>query len=148
MNEKSAGAIIFRKDKEEIKYLLLQYKFKTIYWDFPKGNVEEKEKDEDTVKREIKEETGIESIEILPEFKEKVNYFYKKGEQTIFKEVFYFLVETDKKKVKLSEEHIGYVWLDYEKALKKLTYENSRTVFKKANEFLKNKKQKQLFNFK
>src|SRR3989344_1806324 len=111
MNEKSAGAIIFRKDKEEIKYLLLQYKFKTIYWDFPKGNVEEKEKDEDTVKREIKEETGIESIEILPEFKEKVNYFYKK-------------------------------------ALKKLTYENSRTVFKKANEFLKNKKQKQLFNFK
>ena len=54
--EKSAGAIVFRKEKEPV-YLLLHYEAK--HWDFPKGHVEKNETDEQTVRREIQEETGI-----------------------------------------------------------------------------------------
>ena len=61
-HEKSAGAVVFRKEKEPL-YLLLHYEAK--HWDFPKGHVEENESDNETVKREVEEETGIKDIEII-----------------------------------------------------------------------------------
>ncbi len=78
--ERSAGAVVFRKEKGNISYLLLHYQ--AGHWDFPKGNIERGEKMEETVKREIKEETGIEDIEFIPGFKEtiKYSYFRPKGE--------------------------------------------------------------------
>ena len=53
--ERSAGAIIFREEKRKIYYLLLHYE--SGHWDFPKGHVEKEEKEKETVKREIREET-------------------------------------------------------------------------------------------
>jgi len=135
--EKSAGAIVFRKDKE-IKYLLLHYEAK--HWDFPKGNVEEKETDTETVKREIAEETGITDVEIIQGFKEKIQYYYKLKNELINKEVIFYLAKTNTEKVKLSFEHIGYIWLSYDKAINKLTYKNAKDILKKAHEFLKTNK--------
>ena len=135
--EKSAGAIVFRKDKE-IKYLLLHYEAK--HWDFPKGNVEEKETDTETVKREIAEETGITDVEIIQGFKERIQYYYKLKNELINKEVIFYLAKTNTEKVKLSFEHIGYIWLSYDKAINKLTYKNAKDILKKAHEFLKTNK--------
>lgn len=132
--EKSAGAIIFRRNKE-IKYLLLHYNYKTEFWDFPKGNIEKGESEEETVRREIKEETGIEDIKFIPGFREKINYFYRREGKTIFKEVIYFLVETSVKEVRISEEHVGYSWLDFNDAKERLK-ENSRKILEKANKLL------------
>lgn len=150
--ERSAGAIIFRKEKGILKYLLLHYQ--SGHWDFPKGNVEKGEKLEDTARREIKEETGIEEIKFVPGFKEWIKYFYKrtppkfgKGKvgKTVFKIVTFFLGETKTKKVKISWEHINYKWLPYEEALEQLTFKNAKEILKKANQFLIEKKR--LFNF-
>ena len=135
--ERSAGAIVFRKDKEPI-YLLLNYEAK--HWDFPKGNIETNETDTETVKREIAEETGIKDIEIVKEFKEKIHYFYKLKEELISKEVVFYLAKTNTKQIKLSFEHIGSIWLPYKEAIDKLTYKNSKEILKKANEFLKTHK--------
>jgi len=55
--ERSAGAVIFRKIDGEIRYLLLHYHYKTYFWDFPKGNMEEGEREDATVRREVREET-------------------------------------------------------------------------------------------
>jgi len=49
----------------------------------------------------------------------------------------FLLAETKTEKVKLSYEHKDYGWLDYKEALNRLTFENSKEVFKKANDFLK-----------
>ena len=135
VRERSAGAVIFRKEGKDILYLLLHYHFKTDYWDFPKGNIESDETEEETVKREIEEETGINDVKFIDGFKEKVSYFYRRDGNTVFKEVIFYLVETKEKDVKISEEHTGYEWVDFETAKPRLK-ENSRNVLMRAKEFL------------
>ena len=132
--EKSCGAIVFKRQKEGIKYLLLHYS--AGHWDFPKGAQEKNEKDEQTAAREIKEETGIEDIEFVDNFNETIKYFYKNGEETIYKEVVFFLAQSATEHVELSNEHIGYAWLSYEHAFKKLTFNNSKELLEKVDKFL------------
>lgn len=134
--EKSAGAVLFRKEKGTIWYLLLHYEMG--HWSFPKGNIEKGESLEETVRREIKEETGIKDIKLIEGFKEHIKYFYKLKGKNIFKIVTYFLAETKTREIKISWEHTGFKWLSYEEALKTITYKNAREVLKKANEFLRN----------
>ncbi len=136
--EKSAGVIIFRRD-EEIKYLLLKYGYG--HWDFVKGNIEKGENEIETIIRETKEETGIEDLKFLKGFKEKISYFYRKGKDLVYKEVVFYLAETKEKKVRLSYEHEDYCWLPFEKALEKITFNNSKKLLKKANSYLKNEKE-------
>lgn len=135
--EKSAGAVTFHRKKGVIKYLLLHYQMG--HWDFPKGNIEKGEKLEETVRREIKEETGIEKIEFIVGFKEWFKYFYKLKNKNIFKIVTFFLAEAKTETVKISYEHIGYKWLPYREALDQLTFKNAKEVLKKANDCLKKK---------
>jgi len=48
------------------------------------------------------------------------------------------LAKTNEKNIKLSHEHNDYLWLEYNNALKKTTFENAKNVLTKANEFLSN----------
>ena len=136
-NEKSCGAVVFKRYKDGIKYLLLHYE--AGHWDFPKGHQEKNEKEEQTAAREIKEETGIEDIEFVDNFHETVKYFYKKGEETVYKEVIFFLAQSATEHVELSNEHIGYAWLNFEHTHKKLTFNNAKELLEKVDMFLKNK---------
>jgi bis(5'-nucleosidyl)-tetraphosphatase len=141
--EKSAGAVIFRKEGNGIYYLLLHYsrgaRKPEPYWDFPKGHIEKGEKELDTVKREVREETGLKDIEILEDFKEWIKYFFQWGGENILKFVSFYLAETKTKDVIISGEHIGFQWLSYEKALSQLTFKNAKTILQKANNFLSRK---------
>jgi 8-oxo-dGTP pyrophosphatase MutT (NUDIX family) len=136
--EKSAGAVIFRKEKDTIKYLLLHYPgFRgKSHWDFPKGNIEKGESLTETVKREVEEETGIKGLIIIKGFKETIKYFFRFKGKDIFKIVVFFLAETKQGKVKISWEHKGFKWLPYKKALEQLTFKNAKEILKKANDFL------------
>lgn len=132
--EKSAGAVIFRKQNKKIYYLLLHYK--PGHWDFPKGIIEQGEKTEETARRETKEETGIDDIEFIEGFREWIKYFFKWRGKNIFKIVTFLLAGTKTRKIKISREHVGYKWLSHEKALEQITFGNSREVLKKANDYL------------
>jgi bis(5'-nucleosidyl)-tetraphosphatase len=156
--ERSAGAIIFRKESERPLFLLLHYpsrrakrgarrdetKFrrtsgsrtKKEYWDLPKGHIEKGEKPKDTVKREVKEETGLQDIEFLEGFKETIKYFFKWENKNILKFVTFYLAETKTKEIKISGEHIGYEWLPYEEAMERLTFQNAKEILKRANNYL------------
>lgn len=135
--ELSAGAMLFRRQEGKIFYLLLQYG--AGHWDFPRGLIEEGEETTETARREIKEETGIEDVNILPDFREAIKYFYKFRGETIFKRAFYFLAETKTEKVDISSEHLDFKWLCYQDALLRLTFSNSKEVLKKAHQFLEQK---------
>lgn len=145
--EKSAGAVIFRKESavaaedSKIYYLFLHYK--SGHWDFPKGHIEEGENEKEAVKREVEEETGIKDIKIIDGFREWIKYFFRNSYESkdkkgawIFKIVIFYLVETKTREVKISFEHIGYKWLSYEEAFEQLTYKNAKEILKKANDYL------------
>src|SRR4030042_1347279 len=138
--EKSAGAVIFRKEDNKIKYLLLQYPSSTkspkVYWDLPKGHIEKGEKELDTVKREVEEETGLKDIDFIERFKETIKYFFRWGGKNILKFVTFYLAETDKKEVRISEEHTEFKWLPYEEAIERLSHKNAKEILRKANDFL------------
>ena len=147
--EKSAGAIIYRIENNAPHYLLLHYH--SGHWEFAKGHIEEGENPEEAAKREIREETGIKDIKIIPGFKEYSKYFFKKsygleGEAKknapwVFKLVVFFIAKTDEKDVKISSEHIGFAWLPIEEALKKITYKNAKILLSKAHNYLLEKQE-------
>jgi len=141
--EKSAGAVIFRKQEGKIYYLLLHYPTNTRtakeYWGFSKGHIEKGEKPEVAAKREIKEETGLIDIKFLEGFKSWIKYFFKDKNKIVMKIVIFYLAETKNKEVKISSEHIGYVWLPYEQALIQITFQNAKKTLKKANDFVSKK---------
>ena len=135
VKEVSCGAIIFRRTKEGIKYLLLHYGMG--HWGFVKGHMEEGETEKETVIRETKEETGITDLKFIPNFKEEITYYYKFSGKLHFKSVIFFLAETKTEEIRLSYEHTGYAWLSFEQALSRIKFENTRNVLRKANEVVK-----------
>lgn len=137
--ERSFGAVIFRREENKILYLLLHKNKHEQYnelWDFSRGVIEKGEKPEETAKREIKEETGIEKIKLNEGFKEKIKWFYRKDGKTVSKEATYFLGETKVKEIKISKEHDGFKWCEYEEALKLITYKNTKIILEKAERYL------------
>lgn len=147
MKEVSAGAIVFYLKNNDIFYLLLYKKASDHYreiYEFPKGGVEHAENFEQTAIREVEEETGL-KINLLPGFKEKLTWFYKRNGATIYKEAIFFIGQAKSQDVKVSKEHDSFVWLRFEETIKKLRFKNQREMFKKAHEFVKNYiKQKKL----
>lgn len=137
--DRSAGAVIFRETpKKEKEYLLLHYT--SGHWDFPKGMIEKGETTDDTVRREVLEETGVSDIECIPGFKETIRYFVKHENERRLKFVAFFLARTpENQEVKISWEHQGYQWLPYEKAYATITYKNAKDVLQKAYNFLHGK---------
>lgn len=138
--EKSAGAVIFRKEKGKIYYLLLHYpsssRSQKDYWDFSKGHIEKGEKELETVKREVEEETGIKDLKFIKGFKEWIKYFFKFKGENVFKIVTFYLAETKTEEIKISPEHIGYQWLLYEQAIEQLKFKNAKDILRKANQFV------------
>ena len=132
--QKSAGVVLFRNASNKNKFLLLNYP--QGHWDFVKGKIEQNETPHEAATRETKEETGITNIEFIDDFKEFVEYDFRFKKEDIHKKVIFFLAKTDEKNIKLSHEHNDYLWLAYNDALKKTTFENAKNVLTKANEFL------------
>jgi len=135
MPVRSAGVVLFRDEKKR-EYLLLHYE--SGHWDFPKGMFEKGEKDSKAVAlRELAEETGIKKAVLLPGFKETVRFFYTWKGKRLLKFVVFYLAKTKPKKVKISWEHKGFVWLPYEKAVRKATYQNAKNILRKAEKWLR-----------
>ena len=134
MEERSAGALVFYREGEERKYLLLKYP--AGHWDFPKGNIEQGEVPVETMMREVREETGLTSVEPVAGFEKVIEYFYRRDGKRVHKQVIFFLAESRKKDVTLSFEHQEYAWLPLGKALKVVTYANSKKLLNAAEETL------------
>ncbi len=133
MNEISAGAVIFRKNSR-LQFLLLHYP--SGHWDFVKGKIEVNENPHQTTIRETKEETGITDLDFVNGFEESVEYEFQYDGELIHKKVIFFLAKTNAVEIKISYEHLDFVWLEFKEALEKITYRNARSVLSKANQLL------------
>ena len=133
--EVSAGIILFN-EIDSRKFLLLNYPSR--HWDFVKGKMEEGETPHQTAIRETNEETGISDVEFIDGFEEEIQYYFYADNQEIHKKVIFFLGKTKTIDVILSHEHLDYIWLEFNNALNKTTYENARDLLMKSKVFLDN----------
>lgn len=138
-DEKSCGIVVFRHAPEADKNLYLLLHYPGGHFDFPKGHVEKGEDEKQTALRELIEETGISDLDFIDGFREEISYKYRRRKQLSNKQVVFFLGKTETEKIKISHEHHGHLWLPYEAALKKLTFENARELLRKAGKFLSKK---------
>jgi 8-oxo-dGTP pyrophosphatase MutT (NUDIX family) len=130
--ERSCGAVVFRTINDEIRFLLIKNK-RSAHWGFPKGHVETGETQPQTATREVLEETGL-HIEIVPEFVSKSEYTIQ---GRVEKCVTIFLARTTDTKTTIQREEIeDYIWLNYDKAIETLRFENDKVILEKANTFL------------
>ena len=141
--EYSAGAIIWRKNNEEIQYLLIQsqpYKQFKSAWAFSKGHLEAGETERDAAKREVFEEVGLK-----PDFDFQESYSYKVTSE-IEKTVTLFLAKYKAdQKIKRQESEIRSTdWLNYRDAqdrirkqnFKEFKFEDLSAILAKANTYL------------
>ena len=110
--EPTAGAVIFNKKG---KILLLKSNRWKDRWAIPGGHIEVGEKMEDTLRREVKEETGLDVYDIelaaLQEFILDESFFEKK--HFIFLD---FTCKSSSKEVTLNCESQDYIWLTIEES--------------------------------
>jgi len=133
MEERSAGAVVYLEGEKGRQYLLLQNGGR---WDFPKGGVEPGENETQTVLREVKEETGLKEVILVPGFRRVIEYFYRRDGKNIHKEVVYLLAKTNGGEVKISFEHQGFGWYNYHDAIERASYENSKKTLAEAERFI------------
>ncbi|MCF6514728.1 NUDIX domain-containing protein [Lactobacillus sp. S2-2] len=131
--EIDAGAIVYQKKDNEVRYLLLK-SATSSFWGYPKGHQEKGETLIEAARREIFEETGL-ITQINNKFNEKVTYNMKNGNK---KELTLFIAEVSPNlSIKKQDEEISdFNWFGYEDALKQLTFENLVDPLKKANLFI------------
>ena len=137
--EKSASVVVFRRNGQEIEYLVLKYGIR--HWDFPKGHLEGDETSIATALRETKEETNLD-VKLIEGFNDKISYIFRSNYsegQVIFKDVEFFLGEVPLDSiVQLSHEHSKFKWENYNDANKTLTHQNAKNILEKANTFIVN----------
>ncbi|MDX1596307.1 MAG: NUDIX domain-containing protein [Nitrosopumilaceae archaeon] len=131
IEETSAGIVLFRKENEKKLFLLLHYP--SGHWDFVKGKKENGESYHQTAIREAKEETGITDIRFIDNFEEWIEYNFQFEGQLVQKKVVFFLAETKTKEIVISFEHQNFVWMEYDEAIKKITFDNAKRILRKAN---------------
>ncbi len=130
--EKSCGAIVINKNN---KILLVHHN--AGHWDFPKGHIENRETEEQTAIREVKEETNIDII-INNKYRYTTSYSPK---ENVMKEVVYFLAQNiDEDKNPQLEEVSEVKWFTFEEAMNTITYENSKEILNKLKRDIEEEK--------
>lgn len=134
MKEISAGSVIYRLYKETIQYVII-HQIHGNHFGFPKGHVEKGESIEATIKRECYEEVGVD-ITILgyPMY----NHYIVKT--SIEKEVIYMLSKTYHDTLKFQKDELyDAMFLSYEEALAKLTYQRDKDILMYYHAIIKEK---------
>jgi len=128
MEENSAGCIVFKLTERGPFFALILDRFGR--WTFPKGHIEAGERAFAAARRELKEEVGLEEVELTTRLGESRYSFDKEG-QRIQKNVEWFLVQA-KPEAELKIGDAAHVkaaeWLSFGEAMERLGYEDLKSA--------------------
>jgi 8-oxo-dGTP pyrophosphatase MutT (NUDIX family) len=133
--ERSSGFVLYALEQGERRYLLLRHQ-NGGHWGFPKGHIEIGEEEREAALREAWEETGIDPIEQIPDFREVNSYHLLRDGRSLLKEAVYFLGRVLHSEPTLSNEHLDGKWFPYAAACETLTYEGARRILATAEKHL------------
>jgi len=89
VKKKSAGGLV-QNPNGELLFIL-----KNDFWDLPKGHIDYGETSQEAAKREVEEETGIGSLEIVSSLPKTEHFFLEKNGQWVLKETDWFFMRTN-----------------------------------------------------
>src|SRR6266516_2652345 len=115
-----AGAIVVRRERDDLLVLLVTAKREPKHWLFPKGHIEPGESIEQAAVREAHEEAGVRGTVI--ERVGSLSYRFK-GDMYV---VQYVLLGTSERGYPCEGRRLA--WCRYEEALQRLTFEDARTL--------------------
>ena len=138
--EDSAVGIIPVYKKGDAEFLFCIVKEADGHWGFPKGHKEEGESDEEAALRELREETGIEKVDLIREQKFSEHYSFVRDEDRVEKTVVYIIGIVDTTEHLRSPEFRDEIseckWVPYAHAKQTLTYPEAREVLDRAWEYM------------
>ena len=132
MMRQSIEAWLFHPEDGEILLLKVEAE-KVSFWQPITGGIESGESPEEACLREIKEETGLllacSSLTGLGDFMVKID-----ENLTIHKNL--FLVLTEQKEIRISDEHVGAQWVALDKVSSQLYWPSNQATFEIISEKL------------
>ena len=133
--ETSAGGVIIRRTAEGLKVLLIRDSYRN--WGFPKGHVEPGERESEAAVREVREETGLDGLDLLGPVR-AIDWFFRFRGKLIHKTCHFFLFESrEGEAVPQRDEGISAVrWLGLDDAMRTVSYANARDVLRDAGDLV------------
>lgn len=133
--EVSAGGVVYRIDGAEPLFLLIRDSYKN--WGFPKGHLESGEQAEEAALREVREETGLESVSLRGTIS-TIDWYFRFRGKLIHKVCHFYLMETSQAATSPqgTEGITACQWVGYAEATSAISYANARQVLQRAHEMI------------
>ena len=124
-------AIIFRRNGNGIEYLLLKrLPERNGFWQPVTGGVEEGETRDETLQREIMEETGVRNIVAVIEGL----YYFEFSDPNLNQEYVYGVEVSSSEEIVLDpKEHSEHRWCSFQEALQLLHWKENKEALRKLN---------------
>lgn len=117
---------VYRQTDDGLKFLLMKRNLNKIYenlWQGVAGKIEDGETAPEAAIRELKEETGLDPVNMF--VADHVSRFYEVHEDRV-NLVPVFGMEVDSDEVMLSEEHVDFKWVTIKEALNTLVWNGQK----------------------